>query len=137
MNVRIIARQQLNYMNAYNAVCEMKNLDRWNLLVSYDSPVLATDGDTLIALKDATCSITTAKHVNKWLKLFCPPYTYQAVKHALEVSKYSTVDVLTERICDEKDNWIYELPKMKPVKRYCNGIYYVERGEGPWSRLTC
>lgn len=134
--VRIIKRQQLNYMNAYNAVCEVEGLGTWNVLVSYCTPVLATDGDALIALRDATCSRTTARHVGVWLRRFAPAYSYYDVKRALAAHGYSTTDVSSDKpSTTAQHEWIYDLLRMEPCKRFCNGIYYIERGEGPWSRL--
>lgn len=137
MATTITKRQQLNYMNAYNAVCEVEGLGVWNVLVSYCTPVLATDGETLIALNDATCSNTTCKHVGVWLRRFAPTYCYQDVKRALVAHHGSTCDVGANKpSTTEQHAWLYELPPMQPCKRYCNGIYYVDRGEGPWSRLS-
>lgn len=136
--VSIIKRQQLNYMNAYNAVCEVEDLGMWNVLVSYCTPVLATDGDTLIALRDATCSQTTARHVGAWLRRFAPACSYYDVKRALAAHGYSTTDVSADKpSTPAQHSWIYELQPLSPCKRFCNGIYYIERGDGPWSRLKC
>lgn len=134
-NIRIVKRQQLNYMNAYNAVCEVEGVGTWNVLVSYCTPVLATDGEKLIALKDATCSRTTAKHVGVWLKIFASEYSYSNVKRALDANGYTTVNVGESK--PSFYTWVYDLPNMEPCKTFCNGIYYIERGEGPWSQLKC
>ena len=125
-------------MNAYNAVCDTEGLGRWNVLVSYCTPVLASDGDTLIALTYATCSATTRKHVGTWLKRFSPCYTYQDVKHVLSMHDSFDVDVTNERaLSDDTVRWLYELRPLSPCKSFNDGIYQIERGVGPWSRVTC
>lgn len=136
--VSVIKRQQLNYMNAYNAVCEVEGLGLCNVLVSYCTPVLATDGDTLIALRDATCSRTTARHVVVWLRRFAPSCSYHDVKRYLVAHGYSTTDVGADKPSTPAQHaWIYDLPRMEPCKRFYDGVYYVERGVGPWSRVRC
>ena len=136
--INIVKRQQLNYMNAYNAICEVQGHGTWNVLVSYCTPVLATDGNTLIALNDATCSHTTAKHVGAWLRRFAPSYSYRDVKHALDAHNGSTCDVGANKPSPTAQHaWIYELPAMQPCKRFCNGLYYIGKDKGPWSRIAC
>lgn len=136
--VSVIKRQQLNYMNAYNAVCKVEGQGTWDVLVSYCSPVLATDGDALIALKDATYSRTTAKHIGVWLRRFAPACSYYDVKRALAANGYNTTDVSADKpSTPTQHSWIYELQRMEPCKRFCDGIHYIERGDGPWSRLKC
>ena len=122
-------------MNAYNAVCEVEELGTWNVLVSYTSPVLATDGSSVIALKDATFSITTAKHVNMWLRKFAPMYSYCDIKKALEKCGYNATCVNECTPCTASLRWLYDLMPLKPCKRFCNGIYYIDKGDGPWSRM--
>ena len=122
-------------MNAYNAVCKVEELGTWNILVSYTSPVLATDGLSVIALKDATFSITTAKHVNTWLRKFAPMYSYRDIKKALEKCGYNPTLVNKCIPCTASLSWLYDLMPLKPCKPFYNGVYYIKRGDGPWSRV--
>lgn len=138
-DIRIVKRQQLNYMNAYNAVLEVEGFGTLNVLVSYCTPVLVSDGEVLIALKDATCSATTRRHVGVWLRRFAPSYSYQDIKKTLENNHYSTT--IVGACCTARTGWLYDIlcaiMPLTPCKRFCNGLFYIERGEGAWSRLTC
>ena len=124
-------------MNAYNAVCEVEGLGTWNVLVSYTSPVLATNGLYVIALKDAASSITTAKHVNMWLRKFAPMYRYCDIKKALEKCGFNPTCVNECTPCTAPISWLFDLMPLKPCKSFYNGVYYIEKGVGPWSRVKC
>lgn len=86
--------EQLDYCNAFVRSCYLNDGDDGLILakrelVSYCTPVLAIgyglNGEPLrvTCAPAATCSVTTKKHVGRFLNRFCPSLSYYDIKHAL------------------------------------------------------
>lgn len=109
---------QLDYCNAFVRSCYL-NIDGSLVLakrelVSYCTPVLGisynTDGNIIhvTCAPAATCSVTTRKHVGRFLHKYCDALSYYDIKHALTTPNQQYRNGL--RVIDLKTMEVSELP---------------------------
>ena len=99
-------------------------------LVSYCTPVVAIsyglDGKAIhvTCAPAATCSVTTRKHVGRFLHKFCNTICYYDIKYALaEPSQYyrnglRVIELKTLRVHERPDNMHSYSVRYEPMKKY-------------------
>lgn len=129
---------RLDYCNAFVRSCYLNKDGSLVLakreLVSYCTPVLAISYNTdeniihVTCAPAATCSVTTRKHVSRFLHKYCDALGYYDIKHALATpnQKYRNgirvIDLKTMKVSERPDNMhvynvLYE--PVKPFGQWC------------------
>lgn len=131
---------QLNYNNAYARQLRAKDGTMWLDLVSYCTPVAATDLTHLYVTTDANCTATTRKHLSLWVKHYTKNYDYSIIKKAIIAANYKSGAICVD--CPHADIPLASTPLgyymyYSPCKTFSNGSSTIMRGDYKWSRLTC
>lgn len=129
--------EQLDYCNAFVRICYLLGNDTEPTrveMVSYCTPVVAieygADGMTLECAPAATCSVTTRKHVCRFLSCYGSIWSYSMIKTALN-AKFP--DKTPYRYITERGEYGPRVDpfglfgvRYSPVKPFNNGIYMIK-----------